>query len=387
MKSDQLDDLLDDKGATIESSIGEDSGRVTLSVLKEDLPAVFPVFADVLRHPAFAEDKLAVARNQALAQVARQNDNPQQVVFREFRKVVYGADSPYSRNPTFASLGRIGRADLVAWHAAHFHPDRVVLGLTGDFHRAEALKLVEAAFGDWPRGAAASKAEVPYRTTPAPGVYYAEKDDMTQSDVAMGGLGIVRSNPDYYTIEVMNYVLSGSAASRLFANVRSKKGLAYSVFGEVGDDWDHPGTTTFYLSTKTESTGAGIEALLTEAREMATKPPSDEEVEKAKQALLNSFVFRVDSRREVLEREMDLEYYGYPLDWLARYRPGIEAVTTAQVRAAAAKYLHPDQFAIVVVGPSHGTDRPLADFGKVTNVDISIPRPAAPPRPQSPGGS
>ncbi|HEY8020587.1 MAG TPA: pitrilysin family protein [Thermoanaerobaculia bacterium] len=380
MKADQLDDFLDDKGAIVESSIREDTGRVTLSSLKEDLPAVFPVFADVLRHPAFAEDKLAVARNQAIAQVARQNDNPQQVIFREFRKVVYGADSPYARTPSYASLGRIGRADLVAWHAEYFQPDRVVLGVTGDFRRDEMLKLIEAAFGDWPRGSAAKPPQVPYRTTPAPGVYYAEKNDMTQSNVAMGGLGILRSSPDYYPLEVLNYVLSGSDASRLFANVRSKKGLAYAVFGDVGSDWDHPGTLTFFLSTKTESTGAGIEALLTEARETATKPPTDEEVEKAKQALLNSFVFRVDSRREVLERELELEYYGYPLDWLAKYRPGIEAVTTAQVRAAAVKYLHPDQFAIVVVGPSKGTDRPLTDFGKVTSLDISIPRPPGAPR-------
>jgi zinc protease len=381
MKADQLDDYLGDKGATIESSIGEDTGRVTLSSLKEDFPEVFAVFADVLRHPAFAEDKLAVARNQSIAQVARQNDNPQQVVFREFRKVVYGPDSPYARTPTFASLARIGRGDLVAWHGEHFHPDRVVLGLTGDFRRDEALKLIEAAFGDWPKGPAAAEPKVPYRTTSAPGVYYVEKNDMTQSNVAMGGLGIVRSNPDYYSIEVMNYILSGSSASRLFSNVRSKKGLAYAVFGEVGDDWDHPGVTTFFLTTKTESTGAGIEALLVEARDIAARPPSDEEVEKAKQALLNSFVFRVDSRRSILEQELELEYYGYPLDWLARYRPGVEAVTTAQVRAAAAKYLHPEQFAIVVVGPSKGTDRPLADFGKVTAVDISIPRPAMPQSP------
>jgi len=384
MKADQLDDFLGDKGATIESSIGQDAGRVSLSSLKEDFPAVFAVFADVLRRPAFAEDKLAVARNQSIAQVARQNDNPQQVLSREFRKVVYGPDSPYARTPTFASLGRIGRADLVAWHAAYFHPDRVVLGLTGDFRRDEMMRLVTAAFGDWPKGPPSPKAEAPYRTTPAPGVYYVEKNDMTQSNVAMGGLGIVQSSPDYYAVEVMNYVLSGSGSSRLFADVRSKKGLAYSVFGEVGADWDHPGMTTFFLTTKTESTGAGIEALLVEAREMASKPPSDEEIEKAKQALLSSFVFRVDSRRSVLEQVLDLEYYGYPLDWLARYRPGVEAVTAAQVRAAAAKYLHADQFAIVVVGPSKGTDRPLADFGKVTNVDISIPRPA-PPQPAHPG--
>jgi len=382
MTGDQLDDYLEGKAAVIETSIDEDSGRATMSSLKADFPQVLKVFADVLRHPVFTEPKIQVAKNRMRAEVARQNDEPDDIVFREFAKVVYGKDSPYARTPTFASLGRIERRDLVAWHETYYHPERVVLGLTGDFRRDEALKLVREAFGDWPRGAAVPTVDVPYRKEPAPGVYYAEKNDMTQSDVIMGGLGIVRNNPDFFAVEVMNHVLSGGFASRLFANVRSKKALAYAVFGQVGDGWDHPGLTSLFLTTKTQTTGAGIEALLVEARNMTAEPPTDDEVAKARQAILNSFVFNSDSKRKVLTQQLRFEYFGYPLDWLSRYRAGVEAVTTAEVRAVAAKYLHPDQFAILVVGPSKGTDKPLSTFGRVIPVDLTIaqaPHPATRP--------
>ncbi len=213
-----------------------------------------------------------------------------------------------------------------------------------------------------------------------PGVYLIERPDLAQSSVAIGYQGIRKDAPDFYAVEVMNQVLSGSFASRLFTNIRTQKGLAYAVSGSVGSQWDHPGTTTLFLTTKRETTGAAIDALLEEARNMVAKPPSDEEVAKAKQAILNSFVFNSDSPRKILGQQLTFEYYGYPLDWLSRYRQGIEAVTTAQVRAAAAKHLRPGEFAILVVGPPEGRDRPLTDFGPVTAVDITIPEPPAPGR-------
>jgi zinc protease len=197
---------------------------------------------------------------------------------------------------------------------------------------------------------------------------------MTQSSVAIGHLGVRRDDPDYYPLEILNQVLSGSFSSRLFSHVRTQKGLAYSVAGQVGSDWDHPGMTFLYVSTKTQTTGAGIQALLDEARAVqTTQPPTEEEVEKARQSLLNSFIFNADTPRKVLGQQLSLELYGYPLDWLSRYRAGLEAVTPAQVRDAAIRHLHPDDFAVLVVGPAEGRDRPLTDFGKVTNVDLAIP--------------
>jgi zinc protease len=372
LPSDQLDDWLESRAASIEATATEDSARVTLSALAQDFPDVLRVLADVLRRPAFDNARLEVERNQAVAGVARQNDQPNQILFREFQKIVYGPDSPYAVSATLASLRAIRRDDLVQWHRQSFHPDRIVLGLVGDFRTADAVRLVREAFGDWSRGPRATAPEAPYRTRPTPGVFWVEKADIAQSSLLIGHLGIRKDNPDFYAVEVLNNVLSGSFAARLINEVRTRKGLAYSVDGRVASDWDHPSIAYLYASTKTATTGAGIQALLDEAGGLRTRPPSAEEVDKAKQGILSSFIFNVDSKREVLSQQLALEFFGYPLDWLSRYRAGIEAVTVEQVREAAVRQLRPEDFTIFVVGPAEGRDRPLTDFGKVTPVDVTI---------------
>jgi zinc protease len=373
LSGDQLDDWLESRAASIEASSSADSTRVSLSALAQDFPDALRVFADVLRRPAFDSARLEVSRNQAISSVARQNDEPSDIVFREFQEVIYGPDSPYAATETLASLRAIQRNDMVQWHRQSFHPDRIVLGLVGDFRTADVVSLLRQVFGDWPRGPQAAVVETPYRKEPAPGVFWVEKDDSAQSNLLIGHLGIRKDNPDYYAVEVMNQVLSGSFASRLLSEIRARKGLAYSVDGRVASDWGHPSLAYLYTSTKTATTGAAIQALLAEARDLrTTRPPTPEEVDKAKQGLLSSFIFNVDTKREVLSQQLTLEFFGYPIDWLSRYRAGIEAVTVDQVREAAVRHLRPEDFTIFVVGPAEGRDRPLTDFGKVTQVDVTI---------------
>jgi zinc protease len=377
MTGDELDDYLEGKAARVEVGIGEASGTASMSSLREDFPEVFQVLRDVLRYPVFEESKLRVAKNQAVSAIARRNDNPQGILSREFQKIVYGADSPYARTSTYATIGAIEREDLVNWHRRYFHPNRMIIGLVGDFQTAEAIDLVKRVFGDWERGPEPGPVQVDHNEEARPGVYFVEKGDMTQSYIMMGHLGIVRDNPDYHALEVLNQVLSGTMASRLFSSVRTEKGLAYAVSGGVGSGWDRPGTFNMWMTTKTETTGAGIEALQTEARDLTARPPTREEVDKAKTSILNSFIFNSDTRAKILGQQLTYEYYGYPLDWLTRYREGIERATLEEVREAARKYVHPEQFAILVVGPPEGHDRPLSEFGAVTPVDITIPEGAA----------
>ena len=178
----------------------------------------------------------------------------------------------------------------------------------------------------------------------------------------MGHLGVLRRNPDYYPLVIVNQILSGSFGARLFSNIRSKQGLAYDVHGGVGFQWDYPGLASLSMSTKTETTSKGIDALIAEAHNLVANPPTDEEVSKAKASILNSFVFSVDSPSKVLGKFLTYEYYGYPSDWLMRFRQGIEQVTTSQVRKAAERHLRPSQFVILVVGPREGTAPALTKF-------------------------
>lgn len=376
MSGDDLDEFLEGRAAFIETGIGETAGSASMGCLKADFAEVLEVFADVLRNPAFEEDKIEVAKTQMEAGIARQNDQAQEIAFREFGEIVYGAGSPYAWSPTYDTVASVSRDDLIAWHAEYFHPNRIILGISGDFDTGAATKLVKEVFGNWQAGPRFQKPDVPYNRSVPSQVFRVEKDDVVQSQIVMGHEGIEVSNPDYFAVEVMNQVLSGGFGSRLFSNVRSKKGLAYTVFGGVGSNWDYPGTFTLYTATKTGSTAAAIDALYEEARGMVTRPPTEEEVKKAKDGLLNSFVFEYDSTQEIIAKQLTYEYYGFPLDWLQRYDDGIRDVTVEQVRAAAEKYIHPDRFAILVVGPTEGLDRPLSAFGEVAMVDISIPEPS-----------
>jgi len=383
MTGDQLDDYLEGKAAVIETSISTSSGGASLSCLKKDFPDVLRVLSDVLRQPVFDEKKIAVAKNQRIAGIARQNDDPQGILSREFDELIYGQDSPYARVPTYDTINSVTREDLVAWHARYYYPDRTIMGLVGDFNTAEVVDQIKQVFGDWKKGPEAKDPAVPLPKETTAGVYEVEKADVTQSNIAIGHVGIKRDNPDFFAVTVLNEVLSGSFASRLFLNVRSLKGLAYDVSGGIGAGWDYPGAFEMSMSTKTETTAAGIEALLEEARNLTANPPTEDEVRKAKAAILNSFVFRSDSREKILGQQLTYEYYGYPLDWLTRYRQAIEKVTVEQVRAAAAKYIKPQQFAILVVGPPEGKDKPLSTFGKVTKLDITIPEPKQPKGPEA----
>ncbi len=374
---DELDRFLEDRAASIEAGIGDDSGTVSMSVLKDDFDEVLQVFGDVLRRPRFDDARLQVARRGVEAGIARQNDDPGAIAAREFRRLIYGADSPYARTVTYDSLASISRDDLVAWHARDFHPNRIILAVHGDIAEADALAAIRRVFGDWPAG---PKTPVtfpePPRQSPA-GVYQAVKGDVAQSSIRIGHQGsLLSTDPDYYPVQILNEVLAGSFTSRLFSTVRTEKGLAYSVGGSVGSQFTRIAPFVMVTSTKTSTTVEAIETLVSEARRIVAEPPTAAEIARAKQAILNSFIFNAATTQQVLAQQLTYEYYDAPRDWLERYRVGIEAVTEAQVAEVAKKYVHPDRFAILVVGPEEGRDAPLSSIGEVTDLDITIPEPS-----------
>jgi zinc protease len=218
---------------------------------------------------------------------------------------------------------------------------------------------------------------------PTPGIYFVEKNDVNQSAIQMVDSGIDRRNPDYYAVEVMNELFGGGFSSRLFVNIRTKLGLAYSVGGGVGTAFDHPGITRFGMGTKSDTTAAGIEALRKEMEKLITGTVQPIELKKAKDAILNSFIFEFDSRQKVMAERMRYEFYGFPPDFLEQFRAGIEKVTAPDVDRVARKYVHPEKMAVLVVGNSKDFDRQLSTLGKVTPIDISIPPPKKAGKPGS----
>jgi zinc protease len=381
---DALDDFLEARAAKVETGGGLDSTNVSFDCLKVNFEEVFPVFLELLREPEFRDDKIALARNQLNTGIARRNDNPQAIAFREARKLGYGADSPYGRVEEYATVAAVTRDDLLGWHKAYVHPNNVVFGMVGDFDAKAMEAQLRKAFASWPKGPAAAKVKAAF-ADPRPGVYFVQKDDVNQSNIRLLHLGTTRDNPDYYALEVMNEVFGGGFSARLFSNIRSKKGLAYNVGGGVGMNYDHPGLFMLSMGTKSETTAAAIDALHEEIDNLMKTPATAEELQRAKDAILNSFIFNFDTAGEVLRAKMQYEFYGYPLDFLERYRTGIEKVTAEDVARVARQYVHKDKLAVLVVGKAADFDKPLSAFGAVTALDVTIPE-GAPKQLQTPMG-
>lgn len=371
---DQLDDFLELRAAKVETGAGVDSTSISLSCLKGDFDDVFKVFVDLLRHPEFRADKLDLAQKQAQDGISRRNDDVSEIAGRESAKLAYGADNPYAREPEYATIAAIKRDDLVHWYQTYIQPNHMILGISGDFDSAAMEAKLRAAFEAWPKGDDLPKPEIKYNPA-KPGYYLIPKDDVNQSNINAVALGTTRSNPDFYAISVFNQAFGGGFSSRLFNDIRTKRGLAYEVGGGIGANFGHPGTEQFVIATKSQSTVESIQALDEDIDALATHPITAEEIDHAKDAILNAFIFRLDSPEKLLAERMTYEFYGYPLDWLDQFPAKIHAVTAADVSRVAAKYLHRDQLAVLVVGNTKDFDKPLSSLGPVKEIDIAIPPP------------
>jgi zinc protease len=376
MDGDAMDDLLEAKAAHIETNGDDDSTAIAWDSLTADADQVFSLAMDLLFHPKFSQEKLALAQQQEATAIVRRNDDAGAIAEREAAKLVYGPDSPYTRQPEFASINAVTLADLQAWHDRTLQ-GKLIVGISGDFDPAAMEAKVRAAFESLPP-ATPEPARRDAFAGPRPGVYFINKQDVDQSNIEIVGLGTDRRNPNAPAIAVLNEILGGGFASRLFQKVRTELGLAYDVGGGFGLEYDHPGTFNVALTTKSASTVDAAKAAEAEIAGLTTRPFTEVELKRAKDDILNSFLFRYDTRDKVLDEREKLEFYGYPADYLETYEAGIEKVTLADVTAAAKKYIHPGKLAMLVVGNRPEIEPGLDALGQgpVHSIDISIPQPA-----------
>jgi zinc protease len=371
---DQLDDFLEVRAAKVETGGGSDSTTISLSCLKGDFDDVFKVFVDLLQNPEFRADKLDLAQKQADDSISRRNDEIAGIASRESSKLAYGANNPYAREPEYSTVAAIARQDLLDWHKTYVQPNRIVLGISGDFDAGVMEAKLRAAFEAWPKGPTLPKDEIQFQSA-KPGYYLIPKEDVNQSSIHMVTLGTTRSNPDYYAIAIFNEAFGGGFSSRLFNDIRTKRGLAYDVGGGIGTNFGHPGILQFVVGTKSQSTIESIQALDEDIDNLAKQPITDNEIKQAKDAILNAFIFRLDSPDKVMAERMTYEFYGYPPDWLDKFPAEIQKVTAADVNRVASKYVHRDQLAVLVVGNTKQFDKPLSSLGPVKEIDITIPSP------------
>jgi zinc protease len=375
MSGDAMDDLLEAKAAKIETAGDVDSTALSWTSLKGDADPVYKLAMDLLFRPKFSADKLELAQQQDATGIVRRNDDSGEIAGRESSKLVYGASSPYTRQPELATIGAVTVADLNAWHDRTVH-GKLIVAVSGDFDPTAMEAKLRATFEGLPQAKPLPARHDQFAQT-NPGVFFINKEDVNQSNIQIVGLGTDRRNPDVPALAIMNDVLGGGFGSRLFQKIRTEKGLAYAVGGGFGFDYDHPGEFRVLVMTKSASTVDATKEAIAVIGGLDAQPVTEDELKRAKDDILNSFLFRYDTSEKVLAERVRLEFYGYPQDYLETYKAALEKVTAADVNTVAKKYIHADKLAVLVVG--NGPEiKPALDalsMGAVHPVDITIPQP------------
>ena len=381
---DALNEELESMAASVEIGMSREYGTINLSTLAEDIETGLEIFADVLRNPAFREDKLELRKQQSIERIRRRNDNPIQLAWRNFSALLYGTDHPFGWYTEMEGIESITVDDLKAFHAKYYHPDNMMLAITGDFDTETLISQLEKVFEGW-EGAKIAFPDVPtVDSTPKPSVNYIFKD-FPQTTMLIGHFGIKRTPdfPDFFALRVMNEILGeGGFTSRLMTEVREKHGLAYMVGSLMQTTYyTNPGEWFAYSQTRTEKTAEAISLIIDVVKGLRDVPVPEAELQRTKDSLINSFVFGFESSSQIAFQQMMLDYRGYASGCLETYTDNIAQVTAEDVQAVAQKYLHPDALTIVTVGNKENFDRPLEEFGAVNEIEIERPAPPPPPEP------
>jgi zinc protease len=343
----------EDLGARYTSSAEADSARVSVTALADTLPPVLDVFADVALHPQFRSADVERVRVERLGEIAQALDDPQSVGRNVLSRVIFGEKHPwgYPREGTVSSVKAISRKDIVAWHEAWFRPSNAALFVVGDTDAATLMPLLERHFGSWtdrkpPRSA---RTRHPKKATRV--VTLVDKPGAPQSQIWIGEVGVSSSAPDIFPVRVMNNILGLSFNSRLNGNLRTEHAYSYGVFSFY---YAHREAGPFVAAggVITDKTAEALAEFMKELTKMKSGEVSDEELSEAKESLVRTIPALFASNDQTAGACARVWSEELPVDYYATYEDRVQAVTKEAVAKAARERLHPQDMAIVVVGPS-----------------------------------
>jgi zinc protease len=370
--SNQISAQLDLMAATLNLSAGTSSTEATIagSALSDQTAALFELAADVLMHPAFAEDEIARFRQRTRSALAQQRANANFLAAEMFSRVVYGAHPGGRVAPTLAALDRTNREALVEFHRTRFVPDRAVLAVAGDVTLAQAKTLAESRLGSWMR---AGMPAIPI-SEPAPiagtKIHFVARPGSVQTNLIVGTQAIQRTSPDYDALQVMNKVIGGGPTGRLFLHLREDKGYTYGASSAV-DARQFRGDWSASTNVRTEVTEAALRDLLDEVRQLREVPVPAAELADAKRSMIASFALSLESPAQLLGLYVTAWRYGLPADYWDRYAERINAIGADMVRRVAQTYLAADRLQIVAVGDPIPIAEPLKKLGAVDAYDAN----------------
>jgi predicted Zn-dependent peptidase len=375
--ADQLEERLAFLAANLDTDIDDNQGTVSLSLLSKDLDQGLDLLQNVLFAPRFEDAKLTLRKSQILQDLAQRNDDSEAIETRETSYLARGDQFYVNHYTTSNSLANITPLDIEKFHYAWFWPSNFVVAVSGDFDRDNMIARLEQLFSHQPENVemdhltpGGPPPPIPTNyTIAAPGLYFLDKPEVDQGRVTLLLPGILRTNPDYYALLVMNDILGGGGfSSRLMGRVRSDEGLAYDIHSISPGGIYYPGTFSIGYQSKSRTVAYAAQLTLEEIKKMINTPVSDQELNIAKRSFIDSFPHTFATKDAVAAQFARDEFTGRLRDdpeFWQNFRAKIQAVTQADIQRVAQKYLLPDQLVVLIVGnekdillghPSHPVD-------------------------------
>ena len=368
--SQQISEELETISATLNVGTGAASIDATVfgSSLTEHVGKLFDLTADVLLRPSFPEDELARYKQRTKAQLEQQRSNPGFLANELFARAVYGTHPASRVSATREALDKTTREALVNFYKARFVPDHAILAIAGDISFDEARKLVEGTLGKWAKAGVSA----PSPTDPAPlqtaKVHFVARPSSVQTNLWVGTQALNRTNPDYEVLQVMNKVIGGGPTGRLFIHLREDKGYTYGAYSGISAG-QYRGSWNASTDVRTEVTEAALRDLLLEISRMRDEVVPAAELRDAKRSMVAAFALSLENPAQVLNYYITRYQYKLAPDYWDKYPERIDAITGAQVQAAARKYLDSSKMQIVAVGDASKVATMLKEFGAVDMYD------------------
>jgi zinc protease len=344
----QISDALDFIGASLTTGCSQDLAAISMTILKKDLGTGLQLLSEVLTLSTFPQEEIDRQKQSIVASIRAREESPGDIAQKRFAAALY-PQSPYGRpvEGNEAPVKGLQQKSLREFYARYYRPNRTIVSVVGDVSHQEIAQALRQAFRSWPKGAAAVAPVTPSKIG-SPETIRVNKE-LTQANIVLGHEGVGRENPDYYAIQVMNYILGGGGfSSRALDSIRNERGLAYSVYSFFSAEKRH-GTFELVMQTKNETALDAIRIANAEIRRMREEPVSDPELAAAKDYLTGSFPLRLDTNRKVANFLAQVEYFQLGLDYPDRYTDLIRKVTREDVQRVAQKYLKPEKLITVIV--------------------------------------
>ena len=371
--SEELAREVETLGGRISSTANDDYAEVVGSVVAENVERMMSMLADVVIRPSFPENEVALHKRNRIQNLVVQRQDPAYLASEQFDRVVFGSHPYAIASPSPASIEALNREKIEQFYRSHFEPRGSVVVIAGDFNLDRISEMARTLFSHWKetseRESASEQASHQFPHPELRRVYLIDRPGSEQADIRIGGLGITRGHPDYFPLLVTNAILGAGTNSRLFMNIRERKGFAYDVYSAV-DAMRYGGTVVGGAQTRSEVVGPAIKEMLSELDRLGRMRVTPSELQGAKNYLNGLFSLALSTQGGVTERIAQKYLLELGVNYLESYRTRIESVTPEQVQQAARKYLSIERPAIVVVGDASKLKNQLESLGRVEVLSI-----------------